>query len=247
MQKLFVVLLGVALIMGFAITQTKAQSPTEAQPPAEAEPPTETQPPAEAVPPTQTEQPVEVETPAKTRPSAKARMPAKATRIGLSGAGYDWLSLSDGGEESFSFFSIGSADVGTLFGGGAGLTLGHCVNENIETGLMFQFARFSFEGNVAMTNIKFIFYLDYNHPTSDKVVVFPEILLGFTTTDIEYGGTTSGFLLGGGYGLKYFIFENASFDLTLNYIYGILDAEDEDVTSSELLLKIGISLYFKKQ
>jgi len=245
MKKLFVIFLVVALIMGITITQAKAQSPTEAQPPAEAEPPSETQPPAEAVLPTQ------AETPAKTGPSAKARMPAKATRIGLSGVGYNWLSLNYdepyNEEESVSIFSIGSANVGTLFGGGAGLTLGHCANENIESGMMFNFARLSYEGDLTITNMKFVFYLDYNHPTSDRVVVFPEILLGYTTTDIEGGGTMSGFLVGGGYGLKYFIFENASIDLTLNYIYGILDAEDEDVTSSELLLKMGISLYFKKQ
>ncbi|UCD83662.1 MAG: outer membrane beta-barrel protein [Deltaproteobacteria bacterium] len=249
MKKLLVVFSGIALIMGITISQAKAQSPTEAQSPAESEPPAETQPPAEATPPTQSETTVKAETPAKKGPLTKA------TRIGLSGAGYDWFSLSDDGEEgSVSIFSIGSVGLGTSIGGGAGLIIGHCANENTETGLMFNFARLNLEDYETMTNMKFVFYLNYNHSTSDRVVVFPEILFGYTITELEiespFGNastTMSGFLLGAGYGLKYFIFENVSFDLTLNYIYGILDVEDEDVTSSEMLLRTGISLYFIKQ
>lgn len=186
---------------------------------------------------------------------AEAGPPAESIRMGLTGGGYNWLKLSydvpGDPEESASVVSIGSLAAGALYGGGAGLTVGYCVNENIEVGMMSHFARLSYEmdGSEAptITNLKFAAYFNYNYPATDKLTVFPEVLLGYTTTKIEDATSISGLMLGGGGGLKYFPIDNGSLDFGLNFIYGILkykNGAEIDVSGLELQVKMGGSLYF---
>lgn len=186
--------------------------------------------------------------------AAEAGTDAGKIRLGASVAGFDWSKATYDGEPDDLELSTTTICIGC----GAGLTVGYCIDENIEVGLNAQFAIVNAkmkmgdaeEDAPTVTEVGFAAYANYNYEAADKVVVFPEVLIGYTTSSIEDVGSLSGLMFGGGGGLKYFALENGSVDLGLNFIYGMLKdkpdaegAEDTDVSGMELLFKVGVSLY----
>ncbi|UCD83664.1 MAG: outer membrane beta-barrel protein [Deltaproteobacteria bacterium] len=189
---------------------------------------------------------------------AEAGMSAGQIRLGATLLGYDWKKSTIDVE--------GDPELGTsliFLGDGAGATVGYCVNDNIEVGgnLLFSLRTDTTkmgddETEDAMTDMRLAVYLDYNHPVSDQLVVYPEVLVGYmgmTEEQKEPAGekrTLSGIILGGGGGIKYFPVDKVSLDLGLDFIYGMLklkiengDDWEEDASGLELLIKGGVSVY----
>jgi hypothetical protein len=188
---------------------------------------------------------------------AEAGTSAGLMRVGATLAGYDWrkASIDVPGDPEASTSTL-------LLGTGAGVTVGYCVNDNIEVGGNILFSQATDKVEVdggtlseeVNTDMKIAAYLNYNHPVSDQLVVYPEVLLGYLIVkeedkEADTEQTISGFILGGGGGIKYFPIEKASVDIGLDFIYGILNTEndawgiDDDTSGLELLIKAGISLY----
>ncbi len=190
--------------------------------------------------------------------AAEAGTDAGKIRLGATLAGFDWRKATIDVE--------GDPEVSTtviFLGEGAGATVGYCVNDNIEVGgsLMFSLTTDKTkdpegESEEKGTDINLAAYFNYNHPISDQLVVYPEVLVGFTSMkeendDAETETTLSGIMFGGGGGIKYFPIDNASLDFGVNFIYGMLKVEDkqpdwemeEDASGLEVLAKVGISVY----
>jgi len=191
--------------------------------------------------------------------AAEAGTDAGKIRLGATLAGFDWkkATIDVPGDPEISTTVI-------FLGEGAGATIGYCVNDNIEVGgsLLFSLttektANFGPEETEdATTDMKLGAYLNYNHPVSDQLVVYPEVLVGYMLMKEEEkepgeGSTSlSGIMLGGGGGIKYFPIENASLDFGVDFIYGLLKLkmengvdEEEDASGLEVLAKVGISVY----
>ncbi len=177
---------------------------------------------------------------------AEAGMPAESLRLGASAAGFTWqkMTVDAPGDPELSMSTI-------CIGCGAGVTLGYCIDENLEAGLNLQLSRVSgeeFEVEMPVeTEVQFAAYFDYNYEAADKLVVYPEVQLGYLINTVEDGDTLSGLVIGGGAGLKYFLLENGSLDFGLNFNYGMLknkNGEEVDISGLQLLIKLGMSLYF---